>query len=270
MQHFLLTRFNIRIERWRATRDGHETRSQEWLENRINLFEKYCLPSVVNQRNQDFIWCVAMDDQTPDEYKKQMRQLLEPFEHFHIIYVSPHIPDIRRYMAFVQRKLNPATRYVITTRLDNDDLVHEVFIDAIQKLFQEQNGLLIDLENGYQIVNLDKKQQIRLYDRPYYHFISLVEKADQFQTVYRRQHNDWRDYSPVKTIKDQRLWAELLHSHNMANKIRESAYMTTKFDHRAFGLHSSPEIKTSNLACAIQNARIFLRNSINALYNKLN
>jgi len=55
MKHFLLTRFNLRNEEWITTRDGGAVLTEEWLIQRFELFENYCLPSVMNQKNKNFL-----------------------------------------------------------------------------------------------------------------------------------------------------------------------------------------------------------------------
>ena len=71
-QHFILTRFNLRI--WRQDKHGSAVRTREWLEHRFGLFEKYCLPSIANQTCKDFEWVVLFDDKTPDEFRNRISE----------------------------------------------------------------------------------------------------------------------------------------------------------------------------------------------------
>jgi hypothetical protein len=74
-KHFLLTRFNLRVEDWATTKNGDQVLNDAWLMDRFRLFESYCLPSVKNQSNQDFTWFVFFDKNTPDKFKCKLGQL---------------------------------------------------------------------------------------------------------------------------------------------------------------------------------------------------
>ncbi len=56
VQHFLFTRFNLRNESWNSTKNANPVLTEEWLEKRFDLFERFCLPSVKAQINQNFRW----------------------------------------------------------------------------------------------------------------------------------------------------------------------------------------------------------------------
>ncbi|WP_051227980.1 glycosyltransferase [Gillisia sp. JM1] len=58
-QHYILTRFNLRAEDWTTTKNNEKVLTEEWLEERFDLFENYCFSSVRNQTNQNFKWLVV-------------------------------------------------------------------------------------------------------------------------------------------------------------------------------------------------------------------
>ena len=267
MQHFLLTRFNIQVDRWQTTRDGYAVNSQDWLNNRFELFENYCLPSIKNQSNQDFIWCVAFDDQTSSAYKARIEKWCENYSNLQALYVSRKKWYVRQFIAYIQASLRPETQFVITTRLDNDDLVHSNFVKEIQVHFENQHGMLIDLERGYQLVQLPGLKEIRNFNRACYHFISLVEHLDHIKTIYQKPHNDWHDYNKVKSNNKDRLWVELIHSHNMANKIRRASYLTKDFNPADFGLSTDFKLDQSSFSIWWTNIWIFFKNQVNKYYN---
>ena len=67
MNHFILTRFNLRL--YPKDKNGNVTLTPEWLEHRFQLFELYTLPSLSAQTCKDFKWIVLIDRETPQEYK---------------------------------------------------------------------------------------------------------------------------------------------------------------------------------------------------------
>ena len=66
--HIIITRFNLDFE------DDPQARclQPEWLEKRFDLFETYCLPSVLQQTCQNFTWVILSSDATPAQYKKRL------------------------------------------------------------------------------------------------------------------------------------------------------------------------------------------------------
>lgn len=67
-KHFIFTRFN---EGWldndRLTQSGKPVNTDVWLKERCKLFEKFCLPSMMYQSNQNFTWLILFDKRTPED-----------------------------------------------------------------------------------------------------------------------------------------------------------------------------------------------------------
>ena len=59
--HFIITRFNIKNQGWEYDKNCKEVNNDEWLRHRIEIFEKYCLPSILNQTEKNFLWLVYFD-----------------------------------------------------------------------------------------------------------------------------------------------------------------------------------------------------------------
>lgn len=75
IKHFIATRFNLKIEEWNTAKDGSVVLTEKWLEERFNLFEKYCFPSVANQSIKNFYWLIFFDVSTPDIFKNELRNI---------------------------------------------------------------------------------------------------------------------------------------------------------------------------------------------------
>jgi hypothetical protein len=98
---------------------------QDWLSKRFDLFESFCLPTVVSQRNQNFIWIVYFDDHTPPEFRTRIEGYRRHafFRPYYVNYEEMscyrnHICDL-----FLERP-----KWLLTTTLDNDDGWHREFI----------------------------------------------------------------------------------------------------------------------------------------------
>ena len=159
-QHFLLTRFNLGLypadmNQAYCDKSGQAPARDpdKWMDDRLELFDKYCVPSVMNQSNKNFTWLVVFDPKTPSKYRERIERyrddgVLVP------LYAESRCRDEARVVAgrfrgkllrflhfeaalpaardYITQKLNPDADYVITTRLDNDDAIHSDFVRRVQ------------------------------------------------------------------------------------------------------------------------------------------
>jgi hypothetical protein len=68
--HVLITRFNIRVPCGERPTAEWKPPSKEWMLHRLDLFERYCLPSVASQSVQNFHWILLVDPNTPAEFMR--------------------------------------------------------------------------------------------------------------------------------------------------------------------------------------------------------
>ena len=134
--HILFTRFNIRYSDYKVDRFRKKVRTEEWMQKRFELFTKFCLPSVRNQINQNFIWLVYFDSETELKYKSYFDKLSQEWPVFQPKYIidgnkfAEHFKDDCYF--YVKRE---NVKYLISSRVDNDDCLHQNAIDTIQKRF---------------------------------------------------------------------------------------------------------------------------------------
>ena len=62
MKHYLVTRWNVDLF------------DLGWLQRRQKIFEKFTLPSVEGQHNQNFEWLFISDSRTPDKFKNVLER----------------------------------------------------------------------------------------------------------------------------------------------------------------------------------------------------
>jgi len=219
VQHFILTRFNILL--WNKDKEGVPVRSREWLEHRFDLFEKYCLPSIIAQSCKDFVWIVLFDSTTPDIYKKKIELYQSDCPQLVPVYVEP---QNGRYFADIFRKevlnrLKP--QRVITTYLDNDDALSIHFVEDLQKRAESpSDGIFINYIDGYQYYT-DNNYLMRIhYLRN--HFMSVIEEGNPatLKTIYGYGSHYYIEKIPgarIEHIKNQPMWCEVIHEKNMGN-----------------------------------------------------
>ncbi|HJW29395.1 MAG TPA: glycosyltransferase, partial [Saprospiraceae bacterium] len=185
--HYLVTRFNIRIDGYGPEWMHGGITTPGWEIKRLPLFEHYCAPTVNHQANTDFTWIIYCDARTPDNILHRIRQAIAPSVQYDIVLTENYasmLMDLRYKCA------NCPTPYVITTRLDNDDGIGEDFIKEIQAHFTGDPNVLLNVLGG---VNYDCDKKIFTYHRYSLRnsFMSLVEStngADQLLTILGFRH----------------------------------------------------------------------------------
>jgi hypothetical protein len=183
----------------------------QWMKERFELFEA-TRESVLSQ-DGDFEWVISFDERTPKSYIDKV----QTDERIVITYV-----DCREYF-----DIEPVTdaEWVITSRIDNDDLYIPGFVKAIQDNFSPQ-VMVIDIDY-YQLDLRDGQKYTSARTTATSPFISLIEPASRVKTVYCRPHNKLRDGYPVEdgkkaipAVKLRDILAYMvIHDDNMANKI---------------------------------------------------
>ena len=138
---------------------------------------------------------------------------------FKPIFVDGMEQFARSFSEFVQIHANGNDHFVITTRLDNDDLVNKGFIGKIQELFQPNHGSVIDLRSGYQISIERETAEIREINDSFNQFVSLVEDIKGVRTVLSRMHREWVDKKTVIPFSGKRMWITLVHDKNLLNRM---------------------------------------------------
>jgi len=215
-QHYILTRFNLRATDWTTTKNKEKVLTEEWLKERFDLFENYCFSSVKNQSNQNFKWLVFFDINTPENYKLKVEEYRKSYDNFYPFFIDgmPNfLPEIIKNI-----RLLDTEKFIITSRLDNDDCIHEDYINVVQSYFDSQNHLAIDLIDGY---TLQTGKNIRLgFQKHLYNpFISLIEMKDDFKSVwFRSRHGSWKHEKNIIRVKDKRLWLGVIHAKNKVNQ----------------------------------------------------
>lgn len=215
-QHYILTRFNLRAKDWTTTKNNEKVLTEEWLEERFWLFENYCFNSVKNQRNQNFKWLVFFDDHTPEVYKQKVAEYQKSYDNFIPYFIDGMDNFLPEIVKAIQN--SDSEEYIITSRLDNDDCIHENYTDAIQRQFDQQDHQAIDVIDGY-TVEIGEDIRLGYVTKLNNPFISLIEKKDDFQTVwFRDRHGSWKYEKNMTRVRNERLWLSVIHSRNKVNE----------------------------------------------------
>ncbi|ALN74691.1 glycosyltransferase [Aureimonas sp. AU20] len=207
--HVLLTRFNlpsVSVERIIRARDG-------WLQERVALFERYCLPSVRAQTATGVHWIIYFDPESPDWLKTRIEEhralgLYQP-----IFRASVSREELR---GDIRDVVGPGCDELVTTNLDNDDGLAADALARIQASGRAGERTAIYLTQGL------VRQGRRLYRfrDPHNAFCSVREPWDAPVTCWSDWHTMLGQSMPVIELGGAPGWLQVIHGRNVSNRVR--------------------------------------------------
>jgi len=194
--HYILTRFNLGLY------DKHPD-PEAWMEERIALFERYTFPSMMRQTCMDWTWVIVFDELTPPE-------VIVKYDYVDNITIISDLP------ATWLRQNVDGDKWLITTRLDNDDYVERDLMENIQGAFVEDvlvvdtRGRALDTQTG---IYYDPMREF-----PNSMFLSMIEHGRDCRTCHFVKHTDMIARFPSRKL-DAYGWTMVCHGNNLMNSI---------------------------------------------------
>jgi hypothetical protein len=208
--HVLLTRFNLPSQ-------GNESlvRGQEnWLRNRVALFERYCLPSVAAQSSRSFTWIIYFDPHSPSWLLEWVRAH-ERAGGFHPCFrAEVTTPDL---LVDIRAALGgESSGELLTTNLDNDDSLAVDFVARVQAVAPMGERTAIYLGDGL------IRRGDALYRRTDRHnaFCSVREPWDGAVSCWMDWHNLLPEHMPAAVLRGAPGWLQVVHGANVSNRVR--------------------------------------------------
>ena len=201
----------MKTRNWDSDKNGNSILDDGWMTHRFDLFENYCFPSVKAQSNQSFKWIVLFNSDTDEKWRNKISELESQYDLFQPLFIDGVANMLSDLKSFISGQLSE-DKYVVTTRMDNDDLIHKDFIDAIQTLAKPVDKLVVDLRRGYQVNFLNG--EVKSYYAKFNPFISVVEHVKTMETVFARIHGDWRTETNLRVGKSDAYWVQVVHDRN--------------------------------------------------------
>jgi len=226
-KHFLITHFNLL--NFPLGIDGNEE-WLNWTRKRIQVFKTYCLPSLTNQTIKDFTWLIYFDINTPAEFNYLIDELKE-YNFIKPCFANGFDGFMENYMNEI-KVMAGDTKWIITSRIDNDDCFHKDAMRIIQEYFIPSDEHLISLASGYTFDVHHKT--LSHYYYPMSPFISIIESMNKknLKGIWYIAHSRWEElnFSVRKEIfrKNKKstfvlhnpYWLQILHGENIANSVR--------------------------------------------------
>jgi hypothetical protein len=198
---------------------------ENWHQQRFKIFMNYTLPSVQGQSSKKFKWIIFFNEKLASVYMDKITEIVQQMPGVIFIYVKPEQNHIELLYQYVNEFVS--TRYLLTTRLDNDDVISIDLINKVQQIFHlnlettNDEEYIINAGNGFQkeLIFPFRKSIIQNYQ--YSPFISLISKRTDsygYRTVLDKPHHKWNNL--LTTLETDMIgWTQLIHEHNLANHI---------------------------------------------------
>lgn len=260
-EHYIVTRFNLPIFQAKVGGASSKSCDKNYLRYRFELFERYCMPSIMNQTCQNFKWFVLFDTNTPHEFKDRVwylhanysnlipcflnlddyASISQEYENLSLEYdtiVNKYYPsrsldlDVEREKVlrkvtprFIMDSIQTYSRekpdYYITTRIDNDDAFHKDFVKTVQQRFSHDPKHVV-YDYVYSYKYILNEGIVYRYPLQNGHFLTLVEPANKvFQSILYWNHLYIDKFVDVEHIYQQPLQTELIHGNNVVNDFTE-------------------------------------------------
>jgi hypothetical protein len=213
-EHFVITRYFVRLNEKTNDHDAKLRASSEWLENRLELFKKFCLPSVTAQSIKNFRWLIYLDEDVPVDYMAKMKDLTSMHKNIEII--TCRLFNKELIVSSVKSYLDTNTKWVLTTRLDNDDGWHRDFVKILHSQLQFEHREFLNFPVGV-IYYADCTY---LYRHPSNAFISFLERSDNFLTVWCGPHPYLHRIAPIRQLPTFPAFLQAIHRQTLSNKPR--------------------------------------------------
>lgn len=240
-KHIIITRFNL-PKRWDKDKKGNEILNNAWLEERFELFENFCVPSIVEQTCKNFEWWVYFDENTGSIFKKRIASIERIYPVFKPRYEKSYDNFERNMPANIYEILKKEdTDWLITTRLDNDDMLAKDTIAILQKKISYTNDCLLEIPWGYTLeLNSKPKPKLRkvkLELNPFISYVEKIEKERLIKSVYFYEHTEWKGINSI-LVSEKPQWAQIIHEKNLFNRISGKLVSPLNFNSR-FSYNSS-------------------------------
>lgn len=219
VRHFIITRFNLRG--MEDTPSSAKMIDAAYLGQRLELFERFCLPTVRSQTEQDFKWLVLFADETPEAVKARVATYAADWPNLVPVYLPRGSSSVGPLV--VAPYLDESPQILLTTRLDNDDGLARDYVAKVRRHARSNERLVLQFPMGY----VWHRDRIYLDRQEHNAFTTLVEPLPQgreggFNTIYKGSHSDIARLGRIVDVDDEPSWLQVIHDSNVENYVRGS------------------------------------------------
>lgn len=208
IDHAFITRFNVPT----PGREGFIRAQDGWLKDRVQLFERFCLPSVEAQTLQSFHWLVYFDPDSPQWFVDWLEDS-KSSKRFTAIFRTSVSRD--ELISDLKQVTGGRGDLLLTTNLDNDDGLAVDFVRRLQDAVTSSNRTALYLTRGLIL----RDRSIYLRSDPFNAFCSVAESWISPVTAWADWHNRLGLAMTVQSVSGLPAWLQVVHGRNVSNTV---------------------------------------------------
>lgn len=190
-----------------------------WLQARIELLRRYCLPSVAAQSAQQLEWLLLCDRSTDGDTLATLRAHACDVAALRVIETDAHYAPV----AAISAALRPNIDVLITTRLDSDDALADRYLEAVQDYARpfersEHDTLLVNFPRGYRLdARTATVYETRMPNSPFHSLLERPRRAAA-RTVLHGNHAFLHEDHVTHQDESLPAWLQVVHGGNLFNR----------------------------------------------------
>lgn len=206
MDHLVIIRWSVNLNRNEFIKKLDTLLCEKRLQERFELFEKYCFPSLSQQSYCNFKVILIIDVDLPCIWKEKLENLVCGHTNF-IIHVW-NKEDIFESNSWL-RCYTENKKFLCTTRMDDDDMIHKdankFFIHSVfsrrnllqnhKMNFNVSNGTYLHMENN------ENMYLVKCNNKELAVFMSYITSSEINNNVYSYCHDELKNNKDIKKVQ---------------------------------------------------------------------
>ncbi|WP_432401138.1 glycosyltransferase [Wukongibacter sp. M2B1] len=157
------------------SRSNGISRTKEWIDYRMDIFNKFTLQSLKKQTNQNFLALVRYAEKTEDLINNALSKYKSLPSNINFIRNKEHEDIINASIVGYD--------YLYLVRLDCDDMYHKTFIQQLHEYKPKKETRVLVNQKGYVYDSINNRLGNWYYVSP--PFYTLIYKVTDYQNGYR-------------------------------------------------------------------------------------
>jgi|MEHZ01.2.fsa_nt_MEHZ010421034.1_2 hypothetical protein len=261
MKKILITRFAIELDSsfcFFKTKEG-----VTWFIHRLNLFNKTCLPSILDQEVLPSKWFIFIAKN--EFFRSELAAVTESVDYIKIIEIEEYKPFKEIVVDYLQ-EFNLLQS--VTTRLDCDDALYPDYFKRLESIYNDKSiDYLFEPQKGLSLQLFDNTIKRAAYIKKLLPpFLSFINHSGQNLHVFSFDHDKWPQHIVKNTYDKSPLWVQISHEINVSNKFGWGWMVQSVFEINPMKVQKLfPHLEALNM----HKLKLAITNFINYAYRKI-
>lgn len=209
--HVFMTRFNLP-----ANKVESSIYSEQWLLERMELFRRFTLPSVMDQLEEERYWLIYLNPESPAWLRESMDSLRDRSVAFPVYLEGALTPQ--RVRDHICQATGRSSGVVSTSNLDNDDGLAMNYLRRLRDVPFGAERRVVYFANGL----IYCQGALFAHRDPANTFAAVMDDlaSPDFLTCWSEWHNRLAHLMPEQQYAGDPAWLQVIHGRNVSNRVR--------------------------------------------------